>query len=421
MSRGIQTKKGTYRKANMALGLSALGLFAAYPFQTTFWGGLLSSGCSAALVGGLADWFAVNALFRRPLGVRPGRIFRTEIIPRNRERIFAALSDMVQTLLSQESLKKKLGTYDFANVVTKIWETGGKERCEEPLSQLLQAFLSSLSSGVESLVKEIEPIWEDESLRKEAIDSLLGQVLDRLLASEEGRRAVETLISRVGNWVQDPEVHHWIAHWLEKSIHRYVNENPSRKFLVMFLPNPSALAAKIQGQLVDYFLGGSAADGAMIWLKEKRGQRQSLTLESDVRVQQTLGAGSEKIFNLLREKAQQAAVYALHEKIEAPGVSLKLSRWGLNQVEIWVTKLKEIPEERAKFNRQMQILLFPLLEKQHGRIGKIVREGLERYSDEMLVELIEQKTGDDLQMIRINGSVVGGLVGMMIYILTHFL
>ncbi len=66
-------------KATITLGLVALGFVASHPFAHTFAGGLLASGFSAAMVGGLADWFAVSALFRRPLGIP----FRTEIIPRN--------------------------------------------------------------------------------------------------------------------------------------------------------------------------------------------------------------------------------------------------------------------------------------------------------------------------------------------------
>src|SRR5665648_1284569 len=80
--------------ANLTLAGISLGFFLSYPFHGSFVGGLISSGCSAGMIGGLADWFAVTALFRRPLGIRPGKIIRTEIIPQNRERIFAALSDI---------------------------------------------------------------------------------------------------------------------------------------------------------------------------------------------------------------------------------------------------------------------------------------------------------------------------------------
>ena len=81
-------------KATILLVIVAIGFFLTYPFNNTFAGGLLSSVFGAAMIGGLADWFGVSALFRKPLGIP----FKTEIIPRNREKIFNALSDMVGEL-----------------------------------------------------------------------------------------------------------------------------------------------------------------------------------------------------------------------------------------------------------------------------------------------------------------------------------
>src|SRR5665648_847468 len=102
------TKRNNTKTANITLGGITLGFLLSYPFHASFVGGLIASGCSAGMIGGLADWFAVTALFRRPLGIRPGKIIRTDIIPQNRERIFAALTDMVQNeLLSQTVLQRE--------------------------------------------------------------------------------------------------------------------------------------------------------------------------------------------------------------------------------------------------------------------------------------------------------------------------
>ncbi len=410
MSSGIHTKKGTYRKANWALGLSALGLVSAYPFQGVFLGGLLTSGCSAALVGGLADWFAVNALFRRPLGIRPGRIFRTEIIPRNRERIYSALSDMVQNeLLSQEALKSKIGTYDFSAPVIKLWEAEGRQGFEAPLAQMLQQILPNLQLGVEGLEKEWEQVLGDENFQQKSLTPFVGELFTKVLDSAEGKKAIEALIRNVCVWVQSPEVHDWLVRWLEKSITRYVNENPSRKFLAMFLPEPSVLGSKFQDQIEGYLLV-SARNEVPAWLKK---QVDELCLMNPTSVSEVLN------------KCLQYGTKSLHnfmsQAFEVPECASKISQLLLTQGEGWVTNLKESAEERLKFNARVQALLLPLIENQHERIGKIVQEGLERYSDGMLVELIESKAGEDLQMIRINGSVVGGLAGMLFYLVNGLL
>lgn len=410
MSSGIHTKKGTYRKANWALGLSALGLVSAYPFQGAFWGGLLTSGCTAALVGGLADWFAVNALFRRPLGIRPGRIFRTEIIPRNRERIYTALSDMVQNeLLSQKALRNKLNTYDFSAPVIKVWEAEGRQGFESPLTEVLQQVLPNLQLGVEGLEKELQYVLGNGNFRKANLTPIVGEVLTKILDSIEGKKALETIMRCVSVWAQSPEVHNWLVRWLENSISRYVNENPSRKFLTMFLPDPSVLASKLQDQIEGYLLV-SARNEVPVWLKKKVDE---LCI--------TNSASLSEVYNKVLQHGMKMLNEVLTQTFEAPESALKISRLLINQGEEWVARLKNSQEERMKFNAQVQDLLLPLIEKQHERIGKIVQEGLERYSDELLVELIESKAGDDLQMIRINGSVVGGLAGMLFYLVNWLL
>ena len=68
-------------------------------------------------------------------------------------------------------------------------------------------------------------------------------------------------------------------------------------------------------------------------------------------------------------------------------------------------------DEKVKLFLEKQIGLH------HNAIGRMVHEGLDPLTDDKLVDLIEDKAGNDLQMIRINGSVVGGLAGMLIYVL----
>lgn len=396
-----KARRGTYRKANIALGLSVAGLAVAYPFQSSFWGGLLTSGCSAALVGGLADWFAVNALFRRPLGIPAGKVFRTEIIPRNRERIFQALSSMVEKeLLSQETLKSKLATYDFSVPALHIWTTLDKDRFELILTQCLQQLQEGLIGSTMDLEKESVALLEQESLREEHVIPFVEKALTNVLESEKGKEAITAFLGDLSYWAQDTEVHLWLSRWLEKSIERYISENPSRRFLAMFLPEPSKLALNIQNQLANYLLEDQTTTEVIEGLKNQvKGPKQSSPIVS-------------LIYSKLREHLTADFIRKLH----APENALALRNQLFHSLEEGVIDLRECPEKKERFNGSIQRFLTPLLENKHQKIGEIVQEGLEKYSNEMLVELIESKAGDDLQMIRINGSVVGGIAGMLIYL-----
>ncbi|NTV89615.1 MAG: DUF445 family protein, partial [Clostridiales bacterium] len=76
-------------------------------------------------------------------------------------------------------------------------------------------------------------------------------------------------------------------------------------------------------------------------------------------------------------------------------------------------------EQQDKLDSYIKSMLKKLVEEKHSEIGKLVRSKLDQFSNDMLVNMIEDKAGNDLQIIRINGSVVGGLTGMVIYLLTQ--
>src|SRR5256714_1049198 len=96
----------------LALGLAGLGLYLHQSQLAPFWGGLVLAFGEAALVGGLADWFAVRALFTHPLGIR---IFpHTALIPRNRARIVREISNLVQNeWLTKEMMLTRIDAFDF--------------------------------------------------------------------------------------------------------------------------------------------------------------------------------------------------------------------------------------------------------------------------------------------------------------------
>lgn len=414
--------KSTYRKANWALGVTALGLIAAYPYQANFWGGLLTSGCSAGLVGGLADWFAVTALFRKPLGIRPGRIFRTEIIPRNRKRIFDALAHMVQDeLLSQEALTQKIALLDFATFFEGLMAEQGLERLKPSLNSLTTSILGNLE------LRELEPFWrrdfidkheerneeknEEEDVRVNRLASSLSEIVRDIyrlsVANGSVERIIEELAHQISLWVQSPEMHRVLMKWIDDALTDYVNENPSRKIVQMFLPDTAELTARIQVQLVNYLMGGQAVRAASEWI------------EGFVRDSRLTELIKQALPGLMREG--EKTFLHLQAWLQAPESAQELTKLVAQQLENYRLELREQAAKRVMLNQRVQTLLSRFVEKQHDRIGRFVLEGLEKYTDEMLVEMLEAKAGADLQMIRINGSVVGALAGMLFYVVNFLL
>jgi uncharacterized membrane-anchored protein YjiN (DUF445 family) len=96
-----------------------------------------------------------------------------------------------------------------------------------------------------------------------------------------------------------------------------------------------------------------------------------------------------------------------------------INKWIGSQVERLAVAFKQSPEQQRYVGDIFKQSLFNLINTHHEHIGTIVRERLTQLSTTDLVEFIETRVGNDLQMIRINGSVIGGLAGMGIFLLTY--
>ena len=124
-------------QALAALGVAAAGMAASLPYGHTSGGALAQSAFGAALVGGLADWFAVTALFGKPLGFIS---WRANLVARNKERILTDLTDLVEKeLLTPDNIMQVLQRYDAAAVLLDyLRRQGGRETLRRVLERLLQ-------------------------------------------------------------------------------------------------------------------------------------------------------------------------------------------------------------------------------------------------------------------------------------------
>jgi len=386
--------------ANLTLGGITLGFLLSYPFHTGFVGGLLSSGCSAGMIGGLADWFAVTALFRRPLGIRSGKVFRTEIIPQNRERIFAALADMVQhELLSQDVLRSKLSAWDFSGVLIRIL---GKEEVKHTVVPLLTNLAEDIVRHMEQgeFTLNLQSLLQD-NLGNLNLSQTLAEVVEFSLDHGDVDQVLLVICRVINEYVEQPEVKASLMSMMEAALIRYGENNPTRKMVIKFLPAPSVLVHGLQEKVKKALQDGTVER----WLKDAL-LRFALELKTKSSLQESLnrlclnipvfrGTSTEKMLSMIEHFIGDLR----------------------NNYDEYVEILEGNRSLRLKVDERVKLFLNKQIGFHHNAIGRMVREGLDPLTDDKLVELIEDKAGNDLQMIRINGSVVGGLAGMLIYVL----
>ncbi|HZK83227.1 MAG TPA: DUF445 domain-containing protein [Desulfosporosinus sp.] len=389
--------------ANLTLAGISLGFFLSYPFHGSFVGGLISSGCSAGMIGGLADWFAVTALFRRPLGIRPGKIIRTEIIPQNRERIFAALSDMVQQeLLSQDVLRRKLSAWDFSGVFLRILS---KQEVKSSIGSLLTDLSGDVARHMEQgQIPRIMHGILQENLGSMKLSETLAEVAQFSLDHGDVDRVLIVICRAIDDYVEQPEAKAALMNMLEAALTRYGDANPTRKMVLKFLPAPSVLAHGLQEKVKSALRDGTVEG----WIKDSL-RHFLLELKKESSLQDSI---NRFLLNVLNENLENQRI----EK-SIPSMMEHLMENLVNKWDEYLELLEHNRSLRLTVDERVKLLLEKQIGFHHDAIGRMVHEGLDPLTDDKLVALIEDKAGNDLQMIRINGSVVGGLAGMLIYVL----
>jgi uncharacterized membrane-anchored protein YjiN (DUF445 family) len=371
--------------------------------QPGFAVGLLRAGAEAGLVGGIADWFAVTALFRHPFGLP---IPHTAIVPRNQERIGQTLGGFVQRhFLTEEVLLRKLRDGRFGQRFCDWLATPRAGRLiAGPAATALAQVLRSL--GNRELRALIDRTLVDRVRAADAAPAL-GRLLRLLTQSGEADaffdRAVEAGIrwldanrDRIGALVGEHS--RW---WVPKTVDRRVAE---------------AIAADVAGILTAL----RARDGdARLRLRAALAELvEELLTSPEQRAQ--VNAAKNRLLEHPELRAWLAAAWqefardALDE-LERPGSRTRatLAR-GLT---LLGRALAEDPAMQAQIEALLERLA-GLLVSWRGEIGGFISDVVRSWDIRTLSDRLELTVGSDLQYIRMNGTVVGACVGCALFVLS---
>ena len=396
-------------KANLALGLSAAGFLGTFALPGGFISGMVHHGFLAATIGGLADWFAVTAIFRRPLGIS----YRTDILRRNRPRIMEALVTYTSDdLLSTENIMAVLEKQDTAQLLTAYFiHRGGRERVQQVMDEVLLKVVNDLNA--EKIAAELAPAIR-QGLNSFALENILPDVLQQLAQKKHLERLLVSLTAIGGQVLESPALQQALLEHIRILRESYERDSAGRAFVLasMGLSDEkilNLLVGRIKDRMVKVQQAGLAENSDL-----QRGLSAMLySLSQD-----------ERLRDLLKDRKDK-----LLEQVDLTGL---IARWlegnikgdnpfWLPQMHAYVDRLidKFIGSAplQAKFDKAVKEFLRTELVKHHDLIPGLIREHLNGLSDDELVTFVEDKVQDDLQMIRINGSVVGALVGMGLYVL----
>lgn len=411
---------GNQYKATLILVVVTLGFFISYPFQHTFMGGLFASGFKAAMVGGLADWFAVSALFRRPLGIP----FRTAIIPRNREKIFLALVYMVEhEILMKENIKKRLDEYDLSLILLYLIDIN---RSRQDVRKMTYRFLQDffLQIKTDELGSMIKNFVED-NVENIKIVPYVTHLSQWLIRHGYDDKILDLILSQCIITAQNKKITYLLADVFATVQKKYERGMNRRKLFNRLMDlSPKQLAHGAQHGLVAILSDMRTSHHPIRLEGKKRLEEFVVKLQTDASFQQVIESFIKKNiihkFRLGEHIAKTImTVYGkatIDNRILVRGMEALIT-----QLDLLLADFAENQEERTKLDHYLKAMLNEWIDAHHDEIGRMVKDSLNRFTDEKLVSFIEDKLGNDLQMIRINGSVVGGFVGTMIYIVTFWL
>lgn len=396
------------------LGAAALAVLA-FPVRATWWGGWVLAIAEAGIVGGLADWFAVTALFRRPLGLP---IPHTALIPTNWELMAARVGSMVGgRVLTTEYVVQEISRVDVAGFLLH-----GAERIKPSDLEAILATVTRWAAGQLAPASTAELVsWLGRVLRRRPVAPLLADLVE--LARRQGwdERAIEGVARALADALDRPLVREALADEVDEIVVSYRRQVGGYPGLIIGLANAmglidrrrlvSALQAALERIATD-------PDDPLRARLAQALAGLPARLRSDASIAARVErAKDELLASAAMTRLLEDAAAGLHRGLVADLGS------GESGVVAWITdRLEEArqtvlsdPGLRANVDHWLKSQATHLVEAYQGRIAAFIERGVHALGAEGAVRLIEEHAGDDLQYIRVNGTVVGGLAGGAIY------
>jgi uncharacterized membrane-anchored protein YjiN (DUF445 family) len=369
--------------------------------ETTLQGhwGFLRAFAEAGMVGGLADWFAVTALFRHPLGIP---IPHTAIIPRNKERIGRTLANF----LPSKVVARRVQRMDVAGAMGRFLSSpsGGEGR---------------MRMGASRLIGDVVAALDDERLGNVAKDALRGQLTKLDIAPLLGQMLQAMIKERRHMLVLDGVIK-WAAKTLEANediIREMVEERAGSIMRWTGLDDRLSNAIlnglhKLLAEMAedpDHSLRAKGEEGlaalAVSLRQDKELQAKVNHWKGELLANPAIGKWIDGIWQQGRKSLLKAA--------RNPDAAMA-GKFGEALIQLGAS-LQDDPKLKGQINRFARRAIVGTTENYGDNIVALVSDTIARWDASTITDRVENAVGSDLQFIRINGTIVGGLAGIVIH------
>ena len=369
----------------------------------------------ASMVGAIADWFAVTALFHHPLGLR--FIPHTAIIPRNKQRIATGLSHFIETnFLTSAAVLQRIRDFQPARTLY-AWLLRA-ENAEAVATYLTRLTAYLLGAMDDERVRRYLQQSIARRLKSTDIAGAAAELLDVLTENKRHHELLDAALAGLDELLSRAETQAYLAgevaksapllKWLSDLFQLKLDERAALKIVEVAVQKIKEVRNSESHALRERF--DAYVAGFVRRLKSDEALRERVhRLRDEALASPALAAYASGVWDELR--AWLAAEHdrrpaSLHQRVtgmlESLGRTLRADR----EIQAWLDE--QILEGAAL-----------IVEEHRAKIGRFIEDQIMGWQEEKLVVELERHIGPDLQYIRINGTLVGGLAGLLISVLTQ--
>ncbi|UPK72984.1 DUF445 domain-containing protein [Nocardioidaceae bacterium SCSIO 66511] len=367
--------------------------------------GFVNAAAEAAMVGAIADWFAVTALFRHPLGIP---IPHTALIPNRKNALAKSLEEFVgANFLVEDVVRERVREADVAQRVGEwLSDDRHSQRLVDEAATVLGAAVGRVrDEDVDALVGDVLI----PRLVAEPLSPAAGQLLAQVVDDGAHKGLVDLTLSEIHRWLVDNEevverilaerAPWWTPQWLDERVIRRL-----RIEVVAWVADIRDDATHPARKAFDRLLADLAND-----------------LQNDPEVMERAEGLKERVLSQPGVRDASIAIWkalrnALTDALDDPEGMLR--RRGLAEVRAFGDRLSTDAELQRRVDAYAEDAAAYLVGRYGAEVTTIISDTVGRWDGRETANRIELYVGRDLQFIRINGTVVGGLVGLLIHTVT---
>jgi len=371
------------------------------------WLGYIRATAEAGLVGGVADWFAITALFRHPLNIP---IPHTAIIPQRKDRIGRSLGNFVQNnFLSPDVLGAKLRAAGMSRRAAEWLRE--PEHARVVVRQAAGALRSATAVVRDDDVHALLERSVIEPLKRRPIAPVLADGLALLTVNDRHQQLLDRLIRGLTRIVAEneglirqrirEESPWWVPGFVDDQVHERVVDGIERTLFEVSADSNHPLR-----QQLDELLDG--------WIEQLRESPEAIARAEQIKQQVLDHPTSEQLSESLWREVKKVLDRQMDAAQQGTPGGLERGLTALAQAAL------EDDALLAKLDDWVIGAVLRTVEQHRHEVGQLIAHTVSAWDPDETSRRIELQVGRDLQFIRINGTLVGGMVGLLLYAVTQF-